>query len=126
MNTDLKAKWISALRSGEFEQGDGLLHNQSENTYCCLGVLCKVMGAEFGPATVQTNDEEFPRTYNFVPHVGDKILSNGYSEELNDSLCLEIDMPDQTKLIQMNDGNIELGIDKHSFSEIADYIEKNL
>jgi hypothetical protein len=38
----------------------------------------------------------------------------------------EFGIPDQSVLIGMNDGNERLGIKPHSFSEIADYIEKNL
>ena len=42
MNADLKARWIAALRSGEFKQAFGEL--QKNDGYCCLGVLCKVAG----------------------------------------------------------------------------------
>lgn len=35
-------KWIKALDSGEYEQGYGSL-NPKDNTYCCLGVACKVL-----------------------------------------------------------------------------------
>lgn len=34
---DLK-KWVAALRSGNFEQGDGRL--ESNGKYCCLGLAC--------------------------------------------------------------------------------------
>ena len=43
MDKKLKAKWVKALRSGKFEQGQKAL--RIGNTYCCLGVLCEV--AEF-------------------------------------------------------------------------------
>ena len=45
MDPELKAKWVAALRSGEYKQGRDVLHNNKSNTYCCLGVLCRV--AEF-------------------------------------------------------------------------------
>lgn len=38
MNADVKAKWVAALRSGNYEQGEGAL--QTVNGFCCLGVLC--------------------------------------------------------------------------------------
>lgn len=38
MNPEIKAQWLSALRSGEYEQGRGQLKNDGK--YCCLGVLC--------------------------------------------------------------------------------------
>lgn len=43
MNATIKAKWLEALRSGKYVQGKGNLFNKEDNTYCCLGVLCKVM-----------------------------------------------------------------------------------
>lgn len=44
MNQEIKQKWVEALRSGEYEQGDGRLVSVIKETgkpkYCCLGVLC--------------------------------------------------------------------------------------
>lgn len=37
MRTDVKAKWVAALRSGTYEQCQGELQNGQ--SYCCLGVL---------------------------------------------------------------------------------------
>jgi hypothetical protein len=34
-------KWIKALDSGEYKQGNGALNNKNE--FCCLGVACKVL-----------------------------------------------------------------------------------
>ena len=34
--------WIAALRSGEYKQGRMMLQSL-DNTYCCLGVACKVL-----------------------------------------------------------------------------------
>jgi len=44
MNAELKAKWLTALRSGEYLQGEGRLFNSQDNSYCCLGVLCDISG----------------------------------------------------------------------------------
>lgn len=41
MNGELKAKWLEALRSGRYKQGQGRLRDES-NQFCCLGVLCDV------------------------------------------------------------------------------------
>lgn len=42
MNPEIKALWLEALRSGEYEQGIGALHSYEDGKdyYCCLGVLC--------------------------------------------------------------------------------------
>lgn len=42
MNPELKAKWVEALRSGEYKQGAGRFEKNGK--FCCLGVLCKVAG----------------------------------------------------------------------------------
>ncbi len=39
MNKEVKAKWVAALRSGEYVQGHGQLLTKS-GEFCCLGVLC--------------------------------------------------------------------------------------
>lgn len=51
MKKDVKEKWLTALRSGEYTQTKGRLHRTeasrlSSAGYCCLGVLCEVAVAE--------------------------------------------------------------------------------
>jgi hypothetical protein len=41
MDADLKQKWVTALRNGEFKQAKNALHQYSGG-YCCLGVLALV------------------------------------------------------------------------------------
>ena len=43
LTPELKARWIAALRSGEYTQGRCAL-NPAPGYYCCLGVLCMVLG----------------------------------------------------------------------------------
>lgn len=38
MHPEIKAQWTAALRSGEYQQGNGSLSKNGK--YCCLGVLC--------------------------------------------------------------------------------------
>jgi hypothetical protein len=38
MNLEVKEKWVSALLSGDYKQGEGYLRD--EDKFCCLGVLC--------------------------------------------------------------------------------------
>lgn len=44
MNPEIKAKWVAALRSGEYKQGKGSLSTGGE--FCCLGVLCDLYDPE--------------------------------------------------------------------------------
>lgn len=44
---DLKEKWVAALRSGKYKQGELRLRHKSDrdgepDRFCCLGVLCDV------------------------------------------------------------------------------------
>ncbi len=125
MDPALKAKWIEALRSGEFKQGTEKLHDPQDDSFCCLGVLCKIMGAEFGEAVDGEANE-----WSYVPHLNGRVLSKGENEELADYFCEEVGIPDQCVLIVMNDGTM-LGVPQDHkpplpFPEIADYIEENL
>lgn len=44
MDQKVKAKWVAALRSGEYVQGRGKLHTRDAggDKFCCLGVLCEL------------------------------------------------------------------------------------
>ena len=44
MNQEVKAKWLTALRSGEYQQGRYALNESG--TFCCLGVLCDLYSKE--------------------------------------------------------------------------------
>lgn len=51
MDVKLKADWIAALRSGKYRQGR--IYFEKNNSFCCLGVLCKISGqpTELAPAS---------------------------------------------------------------------------
>lgn len=111
MNPELKAKWIAALRSGEYEQTTGALCRIGEDDgkprYCCLGVLLEVLG-------VPSEQIELRRAYQdedgFYNRWG--ALSEGQTDKYG--------VHNQTTLMDMNDD------DQQSFAQIADYIEENL
>lgn len=42
MNKEKLEAWCVALESGEFKQGMDTLYDEVTNSYCCLGVLCKI------------------------------------------------------------------------------------
>lgn len=48
MNPEIKEKWIAALESGEYEQGQQCLNDN--NKFCCLGVLSDLYIKETGLA----------------------------------------------------------------------------
>jgi hypothetical protein len=128
MDAELKAKWVAALRSGEYEQARGMLHDEQHGGYCCLGVLCKVVGAEWGPfqKEKECDDGVYLAQLDHVPVKDGELLGDTDGEELEPAACKKFGIPDQTIFIGMNDGHEIRGIKQHSFAEIADYIEKNL
>ena len=103
MNAELKARWVKALRSGRYRQTTRRLSRgpASKQSNCCLGVLCRVARV---PRHRWSREVELQ------------------AAELNERLGLTRD--DELQLIYRNDG--VMGHDRHSFAEIADYIEANL
>ena len=100
MDAKIKAKWVKALRSGKYQQGRAFL--ERAGAYCCLGVLCKVMGRQ---VEQNENHEEIP------------------PRAILDAAGLH--HKTAQKLADKNDGSG--GEDHaHSFNEIAAYIEKRL
>jgi hypothetical protein len=54
MNKDIKKKWVAALRSGKYSQGQFALRNN--NGFCCLGVLCDIHRKETGEGSWKENE----------------------------------------------------------------------
>lgn len=117
MDAEIKKKWVAALRSGDYKQGQGglkqivrMLHGLAEDEvqHCCLGVLQEVLG------TPQWREEE--QTAWFFGTQED--YHHGY---LTDPVLAKVGLSDddQRTLATKNDTGL-------SFNEIADYIETNL
>lgn len=127
MDERIKALWLAALRSGEYEQAKGYL--RTSGGFCCLGVLCDVLKDEVGGQWTRGVSDESDDYFNFVtpegkcygsltrdvadlaglPSLNPKIEHRDWSESSQDST-----------LAGANDtGNL-------SFKEIADIIEKEL
>ncbi len=117
----MRDEWIRRLRSGEYEQGHGLLHavNDRGIQYCCLGVLCEIH-AESGAGEFWDPNSSGACSYQ-VHGVAALNIS------LPSELVLEwagLNSADLTPLWKRNDGIEDFY--SHSFAEIADYIEENL
>ena len=100
-----KADWITALRSGEYQQTVDNLRLRDENAFCCLGVLADLAGIEW-----ETYYEENGRGYEHEPE-------RGYY--LSEDVYRAIPATLRSTLVDMND---VMGM---SFTEIADVIEKD-
>lgn len=101
-------KWIEALRSGKYKQGQDFL--RTEEGFCCLGVLCDVLDskkwAEDSSRDVATGKAWWIWNGDSIamitPHTYEKV---------------GIDCADSYDLAQLNDDGL-------SFDSIAQYIER--
>ena len=57
MDAEIKTKWIKALRSGEYKQGEKYLNQ--DNKFCCLGILCDIFAKEKDNDAKWYSDEEW-------------------------------------------------------------------
>lgn len=59
MTYEEKSRWIAALKLGNYKQGKNFLRKNDE--YCCLGVLCDLMGVEWHR---NDKDPDFSEVYS--------------------------------------------------------------
>lgn len=108
MDAEIKARWVAALRSGQYEQAQGMLC--IDGTFCCLGVLCDVAGTDNGAAGGRWTPTD---CFTYQGETEETVLPEGLRWRAG------IPHDDQLCLIEMNDNG-------KSFAEIADFIEANL
>ena len=100
-----KKKWITALRSGDYEQEDGTLY--SCGTFCALGVALHVCNG-----ISLDNLEELNQPSDLEPYLTDTEY-RAIPREIRHG-----DLRDY--VIDLNDN------ERYSFNMIADYIEENV
>jgi len=107
MKTEIKKKWVDALRSGDYTQGKEVLRSKDDE-FCCLGVLCDIVDPSrwvFARGSADDDCYGYEGCYTILPI--DIARGTGISDEHKGTL------------IDMNDTGVP-------FSEIADYIEQEL
>ena len=121
MDQEVKQRWVEALRSGEYEQGQGKLGRHWEGNekaqYCCLGVLCEIADE----ATTWVDHDEGGYKY--------MVTEKGSMAYPSYSLTARVDLPGRfgefprevedligNTLADLNDAGF-------TFSQIADLIE---
>ena len=132
MNPEIKTKWLTALRSGDYNQGQTLLRS-TKDEYCCLGVLCDLAPPEVCRwEDPQESDLEFSGYTSTSPRPtpsGMTSLGSSrttlFSSRVNPPDAVlewagEIGAKAVSDLVLMNDR------EGASFDEIADWIEENL
>jgi len=66
LTPEFKKRWVEALRSGEYSQGESYLMSpiiNGKDLYCCLGVACDIQGIELG------HNEQYPQEDYDVPAI---------------------------------------------------------
>ena len=107
MKPHLTKRWIKALRSGKYQQGNGWL--KKKDKYCCLGVLTELY---YGPDIFVPYKE-----YEFCVLKG-TINCCSLTNELREKIDISYEI--LSELINMND-NLH-----YSFDQIAEYLENKL
>lgn len=124
MDTELKNKWLAALRNGEYKQATGYLKTQ--DGFCCLGVLCDIIDPDAWDNKLSGLENRsyawdsggFGKSYYELPnHVLHDIGVPRYHEAI--SVEENSSQLTQSYLANKNDGGA-------SFSDLADWIEENL
>lgn len=101
MNAEPIKLWIKALRSGDYDQGKRTLYDSIDDTYCCLGVACRI----------------FPDSKpNYLDHTPNNLATAIMPEKVAEWLGIS---PSQGSLSRANDRG-------RNFKEIADVIEEAL
>ena len=108
MKPDVKQAWLTALRSGDYQQGQGYLRQGDQ--YCCLGVLCDLYGKAVGPEWETTFGE---RAGIQSMHRVDTLLP------IQVQKWADLMLPNPLDLAAMNDNG-------STFEELANIIERDL
>jgi hypothetical protein len=130
MNTEVKQKWIDALRSGWYDQGSEKL--RSVQGYCCLGVLCdlytqetKMVGWEFrglDENTHQTTDYwYFDGESEFLP---ESVKEWAGLPVANPNVRVDVTENDDEDDWFYNDEIANLNDSGYTFNELSNLIEQ--
>ena len=115
MNSEWKAKWIAALRSGKYTQAKGSLKNGGG--HCCLGVLCDITKMKWMSCSIPNSKDAYMCLDNAYD-LPKKVMDMVGLEQNNPTVEVEVDDEtlDTISLAEFNDAS-------HSFKEIANLIE---
>lgn len=133
MKKDVAKKWVKALRSGKYKQGECYLkqhHYNGKSSHCCLGVLCELYNNE-----MKKNHKKMLSTKIRNKNSGiDCVVFNNKEGELPKVVMKWADIIDPIGRFQVE--NPDYGADKYcladlndcgkKFSTIANIIEKNV
>ena len=123
--SDVK-KWVKALRSGEYQQGEGELCREDDIVgdceYCCLGVACDILIDEYWIKDLNLWSIGPLESFD-IPELADKKKWNESTTisfpSLSNLQKMGLDVAYAQELAELNDKG-------WSFKRIANKIEKDL
>lgn len=133
MNKKIADKWVKALRSGKYKQGQYMLEyvDNKSTKYCCLGVLCDLYQKEQKAKKKKTLKSKLSSNcdykydcvvygkdnYNHLPHTVQKWA--GMKDEVGEFELSDEETEGYSSLAELNDQAC------YNFKRIATFIEKN-
>lgn len=127
MKPEIKAAWIAALRSGDYDQGREKLRTGDQ--FCCLGVLCDIASKQGLGEWIPSGEFKVGDRHELLlpPQA---IADWAELGDINPRVGPVFDDEWRYGLSDWNDGAQGNGddtyIDPHTFADIADLIEKDL
>lgn len=123
MNSKIKARWVAALRSGEYKQGDRRVLNDGQGGFCCLGVLCDLYAKDTGTEWEWTPANDAMRLRlavgnTFYPAQTVRDWADFHEDEKRVRIEGRLE-----SVAAHNDG---VDVTRRTFAEIADAIEAQL
>lgn len=122
MKQTIKEKWIAALRSGEYKQGQNQL--KKGDFFCCLGVLTDLYAKEKGLTWIPNWRKDSKEVYGDAAVPSFHVVAWAGLKEGNPTVVVPESIRGKTgfhceSLAQMNDRGC-------TFEQIADTIEQQL
>jgi len=124
MKQGILKEWLAALRSGDYEQGNGYLRTSADE-FCCLGVLCD-LAHKAGVVSCEVSEDGADASYRYggIHGLGDFLPQEVRGWAQLDDWDVIVDAPStyghgRTTVSKMNDND-------SSFADIADALEKEL
>ena len=131
MRKDVAKRWVKALRSGKYKQGQSNLkkfNQKGEPRHCCLGVLCELYNDSMRKNHKKTLDTQIIVTSDF----SSLVTFNGEDSSLPVEVKNWADISDHLGLGTFYDDNekpqclADLNDMGKKFSTIAKIIEENI
>lgn len=116
MKKEIKDLWVTALRSGKYQQGKDYLRS-SDNTFCCLGVLCDILEPEAWKRIDHDEDSEY--CHHGANNILPAIIELKANMNTNNGMIIIEDPATDKQLMYLTNLN-DSGMTFHQIADIID------